>query len=223
MEIFIENLVMKVIEKQEQMHKQFIEIIESKERERIIREEAWMQQEIERMKRDEEIRNQEMSRSLALISTIENLLGHEILIHQPMSYQSMEENGGETDFHKDIKYDPNNKRWREAEVQTLIALRTELEQKFRDTDSKGSIWEEISLRMNSMGCSRTAKKCKEKWENINKYFQRSVVGGNQQFANGEACPYFNDLDLLYKNGLGNSSGNGYSITNEENEAKSENK
>jgi len=69
---------MKVMEKQEEMHKQLVEMIESRERETMIREEAWKQQEMERMERDNEARAQETSRNLALISFIQNMTGHVI-------------------------------------------------------------------------------------------------------------------------------------------------
>lgn len=220
LELFLENLVREVMEKQEQMHKQLIEMIEKKEKERITREEAWKQQEMERMKRDEEARAQETSRNLALISFIQNILGHEIQIPQvqPVVYRSMEESGAETNSQKDVKCDSNTKRWPEDEVQALITLRTSLEHKFRITGSKGSIWEEISVGMCNMGYNRTAKKCKEKWENINKYFRRSMMGsGKNRSANSKTRPYFHDLDLLYKNSLVNPE-NGFPITKEENEA-----
>ncbi|KAL9397970.1 hypothetical protein Peur_006931 [Populus x canadensis] len=77
-EKFLESMVMKVMEKQEEMHKQLVEMIESRERETMIREEAWKQQEMERMERDNEARAQETSRNLALISFIQNMMGHVI-------------------------------------------------------------------------------------------------------------------------------------------------
>ncbi|GMH05228.1 hypothetical protein Nepgr_007068 [Nepenthes gracilis] len=104
LEKFMENLMMQVINKQEQMHKQLIEMIEKKEAERVIREEAWKQQEMERAKREEEIRALETSRSLALISFIQNVLGHEIQIPQPLQ-ACQEEDDGETQSQSDIKSD----------------------------------------------------------------------------------------------------------------------
>ncbi|KAM1009047.1 hypothetical protein FF1_005372 [Malus domestica] len=71
------------MELQEQMHKQLIEMVEKKEKERLAREEAWKQQELDRLKRDKEIRSQETSRNLALISFIQNYLGYEIQVPQP--------------------------------------------------------------------------------------------------------------------------------------------
>lgn len=213
-EHFLRSLVMEVMEKQEEMHKQLIEMIEKIEKERVLREEAWKQLEIERHKRDEAVRAEEISRSLALISFLQNLLGEEeIQIPEPGARQNVEENGVETNSQPDKKGNPNNKtRWPEAEVQALIALRTALDHKFRLSGAKGSTWEEISAGMQMMGYNRTEKKCKEKWENINKYFKRLTESGKQQLPNGKSCQYLHNLDLLYRNGLVNP-GVGVSITN----------
>uniref|UniRef100_A0A9I9EMS7 Myb-like domain-containing protein n=1 Tax=Cucumis melo TaxID=3656 RepID=A0A9I9EMS7_CUCME len=201
LEHFVEKLVLKVMHKQEEMHRQLIDMIERKEKERTVREEAWKQREIERIKRDEELRAQETSRSLAIISLIQNLLGNEIQISRPVENQCTEDDGGESSIQKELKCDPSGRRWPQAEVQSLISLRTSLEHKFRATGSKGSIWEEISIEMQKMGYKRSAKKCKEKWENMNKYFKRTIVTGKASIANGKTCPYFQELDILYRNGV----------------------
>ena len=97
----------------------------------------------------------------------------------------MQADGGESHVQKDvgIKSDPNNRRWPDAEVQALIMLRSSLEHKFRVTGSKCSIWDEISVGMYSMGYCPSAKKCKEKWKNINKYFRKSMSSGKKHREN----------------------------------------
>ncbi|KAL1358681.1 hypothetical protein HN51_003933 [Arachis hypogaea] len=209
LEDFVENMVKKVMEKQEQMHKQLVDMIEKKEKERVMREEAWKQQEIERIRKDEEARTQERSRNLALISIIQNLLGHEIQIPQPAEVSSKGEEdepgheGEEANAQKSlgVSGEGSNNRWPDVEVQALITLRTSMEQKFHLMGSKVSIWEEISEAMNKMGYHRSAKKCKEKWENINKYYKRTIGSGKKRRQNSKSCPYFNELDVLYSNGL----------------------
>ncbi|XP_021902301.1 trihelix transcription factor GTL1 [Carica papaya] len=221
LEVFLEQLVEKVMERQEQMHKQLIETMERRENERIMREEAWRQKEIERMRRDEEARAQETARSLALISFIQSTVGHEIEIpQQPLSTIFCTEDNG---IQKEIKCDPSNRRWPDAEVQALIMLRTAMEHKFRTTGvSKCSIWDEISAGMTNMGYTRSAKKCKEKWENINKYFRKSIGNGKKHHPEkSKACPYFQELDILYKNGL-LSPGNSLVSGGNESETKREN-
>ncbi|KAI8001727.1 Trihelix transcription factor GT-2 [Camellia lanceoleosa] len=213
LELYLENMMRKVIQRQEQMHKQLIEMIEKKEKERIQREEAWKQQEIERAKKDEELRAQERSRSLALISFIQNLLGHEIEIPKSLETSCLEKDECEIHDQKDLRFDPCNKRWPKSEVQALITVRTALDHKFQK-GPKGSIWEEVSVGLSNMGYSRSAKKCKEKWENINKYYKRTMENGKKRPDNGKTCPYFHELDTLYKSGLVNPGNACLCIKNE---------
>lgn len=198
LERFLEKLVMKVMEKQEQMHKEMLDVLEKMERERILREEAWRQQETERLRREEELRAQETSRSLQLISFIQNVLGHPIQV-QPSPSPSPSPPPSTTD---EDTYS-SSKRWPDTQVQALINLRTALDHRFRVTASKGSIWEEISMAMRNMGYPRSAKKCKEKWENINKYFKRTVASGKKRPSNGKTCQYFHDLQMLHQTGFVN--------------------
>ncbi|KAI8567182.1 hypothetical protein RHMOL_Rhmol02G0100500 [Rhododendron molle] len=212
-ELYLKNMMTKVLQKQEQMHNQLIEMIEKKERERIIREEAWKQQEIERAKKGEEVRAEERSRTLVLISFIQNLLGHEIQI--PKSWETSCLEKGEVEIHnqKDLSCDPCNRRWPKSEVQALITVRTALDHKFLK-GVKGIVWEEVAAGLSNMGYSRSAKKCKEKWENINKYYKRTMETGKKRPDGGKSCPYFNELDILYTSGLVNPGNASHCIKNE---------
>lgn len=212
---FAQKLVRKVMEKQEQMHNELMVMIEKKERERIEREEAWRREEMIRIKKDEEARAQERSRNLAVISLIQNILGYEIQIPQAAEGSSKSKEGEvEANVRRDFYNDLSKKRWPDVEVQALITLRTSLEHKFRQLGSKGSIWEEISAAMHGMGYNRSAKKCKEKWENMNKYYKRTKGNGKKwPLLNLKTCPYFTELEILYKNGL-LSQGNALSNTND---------
>ncbi|KAK6917878.1 Myb/SANT-like DNA-binding domain 4 [Dillenia turbinata] len=218
LEKFLENLIGQVINRQEQMHNQLIEMIGMKERERIIREEAWRQQEMERTKQEEKARAQETSRGLALIAFIENWLGHEIQIPRSVETSCLDGEEGEIQNHNNLMFDPSNKRWPKSEVQALITLRSALDHKFHASGPKSTIWEEISIGMSSMGYSRSAKKCKEKWENINKYFKRSLESGKKRPENSKTCPYFHELETLYKSGLV-IAGHSSSSTNNHDEKK----
>ncbi|XP_059663563.1 trihelix transcription factor GTL1 [Cornus florida] len=213
LELFLENITEKVIQRQEQMHKQLIELIEKKESERIIREEAWKQREIERAKREEEVRAQETSRNLALISFIQNLLGHELTIPKQLEASTLDKDDGEIHSKQDFRCDPSYRRWPKSEVQALITVRTALEHKFLKAP-KGSVWEDVAVELCKMGYSRTAKKCKEKWENINKYYRKTMESGKKRLDYGKTCPYFNELDVLYKSGLINPGNASSYISNE---------
>ncbi|CAK9156802.1 unnamed protein product [Ilex paraguariensis] len=200
LKLFLENMMGRVMQKQEQMQKQFIDMIEKKEQERIIREEAWKQQEMERAKKDEVMRAQETSRGLALISFIQNVLGHEIQTPKPLEILCPERDEGEIHNQEDSKCDPSNWRWPKSEVQALITVRTALDHKFLK-GPKCSVWEEVAAGLSNMGYSRTAKKCKEKWENINKYYKRTMENGKKRPDSGKLCSYFHELDVLYNSGL----------------------
>lgn len=107
----------------------------------------------------------------------------------------------------------NNNRWPKMEVQLLIKLRADLHPRFveQSGNCKNQIWEEISASMAKHGFQRSSKRCKEKWENINKYFRKKVntsaARGRKTVQNSKTCPYFEQLDSLYRDGvLGSSAG-----------------
>ena len=74
MESYLEDLIRKVMEKQEQMQQQVLEVIENKEKERLVREEEWRDQQMIRLNNHHQIRSQEAQRSQALIHFIRNTL-----------------------------------------------------------------------------------------------------------------------------------------------------
>ncbi|EFJ27020.1 hypothetical protein SELMODRAFT_66294, partial [Selaginella moellendorffii] len=98
-------------------------------------------------------------------------------------------------------FDPNSKRWPKQEVHALIRLRSGMESKFQEPGAKGPLWEEISTSMGHMGYSRSSKRCKEKWENINKYFRKTKDSSKRRSENSKTCPYFQQLDMLYRTGV----------------------
>ncbi|XP_043721242.1 trihelix transcription factor DF1-like isoform X2 [Telopea speciosissima] len=89
-------------------------------------------------------------------------------------------------------------RWPKPEVQALIRLRTSMDVKYQENGPKGPLWEEISASMKKLGYNRNAKRCKEKWENINKYFKKVKESNKKRPEESKTCPYFHQLDALYK-------------------------
>lgn len=112
---------------------------------------------------------------------------------------------GETSTHTDKQDNSNvenamqlsSSRWPRAEVESLILLKTDLDMKYQDNGPKGPLWEEISTCMKKMGYDRSAKRCKEKWENINKYYKRVKESNKKRPEDSKTCPYFSMLDSLY--------------------------
>lgn len=61
----------------------------------------------------------------------------------------------------------------------------------------GSLWERISQGMQELGYKRSAKRCKEKWENINKYFRKTKDANKKRSLDSRTCPYYHELSKLY--------------------------
>ena len=98
----------------------------------------------------------------------------------------------------------SSSRWPKDEVEALIRLRTQIDVQAQwnsnnnnNNGSKGPLWEEISSAMKSLGYDRSAKRCKEKWENINKYFKRIKEKNKRKPQDSKTCPYYHHLEALY--------------------------
>eukprot|EP00249_Psilotum_nudum_P015135 c25182_g1_i1 orf=637-2685(-) len=207
--VFFENLMKMIMDKQEQMQQKFLETLERRENDRVIREEAWKRQEMARASREQELRAQERAlaatRDAALVAFLQKVTGQTLQLPdvaipaQPVS--------AVPDVHEDYCnereqfLDPNNKRWPKSEVLALINLRSGMDSRFHESGPKGPLWEEISCQMATLGYSRSAKRCKEKWENINKYFKKARESNKKRPENSKTCPYFHQLDTLYSKGL----------------------
>ncbi|KAF8017981.1 hypothetical protein BT93_H3011 [Corymbia citriodora subsp. variegata] len=100
------------------------------------------------------------------------------------------------------------KRWPRDEVQALINLRCSLYGATNNEDhksegsnnNKAPLWERISQKMSELGYERSAKRCKEKWENINKYFRKTKDNDKKRPLDSRTCPYFHQLSHLYSQG-----------------------
>ncbi|KAA0059758.1 trihelix transcription factor GT-2 [Cucumis melo var. makuwa] len=121
-----------------------------------------------------------------------------------MEIMKMDHNGGEN---YSISPASSSSRWPKVEVQALIKLRTNLETKYQENGPKGPLWEEISSAMKKLGYNRNAKRCKEKWENINKYFKKVKESRKTRPEDSKTCPYFHQLDALYREKSNNNNNN----------------
>ncbi|CAN7030547.1 hypothetical protein IGI04_030310 [Brassica rapa subsp. trilocularis] len=102
---------------------------------------------------------------------------------------------------------PSSSRWPKEEILALINLRSGMEPRYQDNVPKGLLWEEISTSMKRMGYNRNAKRCKEKWENINKYYKKVKESNKKRPQDAKTCPYYHRLDLLYRSKvLGSGAG-----------------
>lgn len=220
---FFERLMKEVMDKQEEMQKRFLEVIEKRERDRMAREEAWKMQEMARMNREHEILVQERSvaaaKDAAVIAFLQKLSDQQQ--QQQQQQQTQQQPPNPIHVHDNPAPAPppppplpvappqtvdngenftptSSSRWPKAEVQALINLRTSLDVKYQDSGPKGPLWEEISAAMRKLGYNRNAKRCKEKWENINKYFKKVKESNKRRPEDSKTCPYFHQLDALYR-------------------------
>ncbi|KAG1362248.1 trihelix transcription factor GTL1 [Cocos nucifera] len=277
---FFEGLMKQVMERQEAMQQRFLEAIEKREQDRMIREEAWRRQEMARLNREHELLAQERamaaSRDAAIISYIQKISGQTIQLptmpavppvtlappqqpsvapppapppqqpQQPPSQQQqhqksptlMQPSQQQQELHQHhqsteigrhqvsssselvpvpepqepvgtVSFDTvSSSRWPKTEVHALIKLRSGLESRYQETGPKGPLWEEVSTEMQRLGYNRSAKRCKEKWENINKYFKKVKESNKKRPEDSKTCPYFHQLDALYRKKLGGGGGGG---------------
>ncbi|XP_055834288.1 trihelix transcription factor DF1-like [Solanum dulcamara] len=277
---YFEKFTKDVINKQEESHRRFLEKLEKREHDRMVREEAWKVQEMARMNREHDLLVQERAmaaaKDAAVISFLQKITEQQNIqipnsinvappsaqvqiqlpenplcaptftpapTHSPQPHQQTQptvtvspptpapipeslpimiqapvpaliqslslpltpqvppknmelapksDNGGDS-------YSPaSSSRWPKAEVEALIKLRTNLDVKYQENGPKGPLWEEISSGMRKIGYNRNAKRCKEKWENINKYFKKVKESNKKRPEDSKTCPYFHQLDALYK-------------------------
>ncbi|TYI28729.1 hypothetical protein ES332_A05G264500v1 [Gossypium tomentosum] len=126
---------------------------------------------------------------------------------QALNFDTSEmSNGGNSAV--SVSLSPSPSRWPKVEVEALIKLRTNLDIKYQDNGPKGPLWEEISAAMRNLGYNRSAKRCKEKWENINKYFKKVKENNKTRPEDSKTCPYFHQLDAIHKDKI---SKNGNSL------------
>lgn len=88
-------------------------------------------------------------------------------------------------------------RWPRQETLTLLEIRSRLDPKFKEANQKGPLWDEVSRIMSEEhGYQRSGKKCREKFENLYKYYKKTKEGkaGRQD---GKHYRFFRQLDAIY--------------------------
>ncbi|XP_052174852.1 trihelix transcription factor PTL-like [Diospyros lotus] len=93
--------------------------------------------------------------------------------------------------------DGGSGRWPRQETLTLLEIRSRLDSKFKEANHKGPLWDEVSRIMSEEhGYQRSGKKCREKFENLYKYYKKTKEGkaGRQD---GKHYRFFRQLEALY--------------------------
>lgn len=86
-------------------------------------------------------------------------------------------------------------RWPRQETLALLKIRSDMDVAFRDSSLKGPLWDEVSRKLAELGYHRSAKKCKEKFENVYKYHKRTKEGRTSK-ADGKTYRFFDQLEAL---------------------------
>lgn len=190
---WMQTFAKQVVESMEAFHMKFCEMIEKLEKDRKERDEYWRRREME---------NFQSQFSVSSKSHIENRALPTMALPTTRDASSIVAQTIHTEriILSGIGGGSSSKRWPEEEVGALIELRMNLAERFQERGLKWPLWEEISNRMSSMGFHhRDAKRCKEKWDNIIKYYkklqQQQQQDGRRQKL--KTCVYFDKLDQFY--------------------------
>ncbi|KAG4959620.1 Trihelix transcription factor PTL [Glycine soja] len=93
--------------------------------------------------------------------------------------------------------DPSTGRWPRQETLTLLEIRSRLDPKFKEANHKGPLWDEVSRIMcEEHGYKRSGKKCREKFENLYKYYKKTKEGKAGRH-DGKHYRFFRQLEALY--------------------------
>jgi hypothetical protein len=224
-----EGMIKRITEKQDASQRLFLDTLEKWEADRTAREEAWRRQELARISREREQQAQERAasaaRDAALISFLKRVGGNsvpmpvpttphldkstaslQLVVAPPKAEEGGRAGGGESSG--------GMSRWPKEEVEALIQLRMEKDEHYlgMGTGAKGPLWEDIAAGMRRIGYNRSSKRCKEKWENINKYFKKVKESKKRRPEDSKTCPYFHQLDAIYSKKQFAVSGGGGSST-----------
>ncbi|XP_047315975.1 trihelix transcription factor GTL2 [Impatiens glandulifera] len=214
---FCEEIVNKMMSQQEELNNKLIEDLIKRDQEKVAKEEAWKKQETDRISKMINIRAQEHAiakdrqtkiieflNKITPISPNPNNNNSNKLHDLPSASSSSTYPNQEipnTHNNSTERFDETGKRWPREEVLALINLRCN---HYRDekegSGSKGPLWERISKGMMELGYKRNAKRCKEKWENINKYFRKTKDVNKKRSVDSRTCPYFHQLSILFSQG-----------------------
>ncbi|MED6197336.1 hypothetical protein PIB30_055661 [Stylosanthes scabra] len=224
--MFFEGLMREVLEKQESLQRKFMEVLDKCDQDRMAREQAWKTEELARIKKERELLAQERSIAAAKDEAVMSLIkkfaekNNNVPLQFPAENNNLKEKEKEKEKDKEKEKEKekdevgnginvgnfvhmSSSRWPKDEVEALIRLRTQLDEQLQQQGnnnggpSKGPLWEEVSTAMKGLGYDRSAKRCKEKWENINKYFKRMKEKNKRKPEDSKTCPYYHHLEAIY--------------------------
>ncbi|XP_015581905.1 trihelix transcription factor PTL [Ricinus communis] len=187
---FVDIQMKKLLESQEAWMERMIKTIEDREQERMFREEEWTKQESARLDRIHEFWAKERAwmeaRDVALMEILRKCTGkgldlsssiEKIAIATQNHYNNQDRNAKKIGIDHEVL---KASRWSEPEIFSLIQIRTTMESRFQESSNSGyskeNLWEEIAGKMANLGYDRGVDECKEKWKNMNVFFNMATEG-----------------------------------------------
>ncbi|KAE9612458.1 hypothetical protein Lalb_Chr06g0173331 [Lupinus albus] len=188
---FIDSQMRKLMEKQDEWLDKLVKTMEQKEKGRVLREEEWRKQEVNRLEREHKFWAKERAwieaRDATLMDALQKLTRRHIKVSESHEIETEIQNNNENHNEDGCEIMSSTikvgDKWKELEITKLEQLRGEME-----------TWEEIANKMTCYGYQRTALMWKEKWE--------SMEGNKKRKENPRSCFYFdnNDNSSLYNQG-----------------------
>ncbi|CAL5365425.1 unnamed protein product [Camellia sinensis] len=166
---FVDSGMRKLMDTQEVWMEKMLKTIEQKEEESMIREEEWRKENKARLDQEYKFWANERAwieaRDTALMDVLQKFTRKELKVSLP-----------EIQDCKDMEDDTNRStEWLEPEISSFIQLRTSMEPRFQESEnSKEWLWEEIVARMACLGYDWSVMRCRQTWENISFYFNKTM-------------------------------------------------
>ncbi|KAK2454842.1 trihelix transcription factor PTL [Trifolium repens] len=122
---------------------------------------------------------------------------HHVLPQQPPTTTTASASVSTPETTGCIGGDASTGRWPRQETLTLLEIRSRLDPKFKEANQKGPLWDEVSRIMSEEhGYQRSGKKCREKFENLYKYYKKTKEGKAGRH-DGKHYRFFRQLEALY--------------------------
>nr|XP_010909888.1 trihelix transcription factor PTL [Elaeis guineensis] len=198
---FVDIQVRRFMEVQEAWLEKMLNTLEHMEQERISREEAWRKQEAARLDHERRLWASERAwieaRDNAIMEALEKISRREMKpqFREFTSIDILDDDVNQNGMESNITHgNLSSRRWLDSEI---ICLKARIESKLQEEGhAKGDLWEEISAAMACLGYDPSAKRCKDKLEEINDYFMKNKECNKKLRENKWTCPYHRHLDSL---------------------------
>ncbi|EHA8587410.1 trihelix transcription factor PTL [Cocos nucifera] len=198
---FVDIQVRRFMEVQEAWLEKMLNTLEHMEQERISREEAWRKEEASLLNRERRLWASERAwieaRDSAIMEALEKISRREMKpqFREFTSIDMLEDDVNQNGMERSITHrNISSRRWLSPQI---IGLKAMIESKLQEEGhAKGDLWEENSAAMACLGYDPSAKRCKDKLDEINDYFRKIKACKKKRRENKWTCHYYRHLESL---------------------------